>query len=353
MTLVDPSTGEVVVDHQVMPAMTQAARAALRASIVKFGVLVPVAFDQHGNIIDGHNRVAIAEELGVSYEHTTHVVRDHEHAVELAATLNLDRRHMDEATRAQIARSLRNEGHGLRAIGDALGVGKSTIERDLNEPPEADPDYQVSQDGTPDSDTECATDAETEHTIGSDGKKYPRRPNKWTDEALHDLLENYNAGLSQQTLADMHGVSQAAISGLLSKARELAGADIFTIESPPRGDDKSRQALAARRRLVAEMAGAGLSTRQMVDTLNVGRETIAGIVKDLGIEVRADDVIRKTRHIDPNRVVSETVSTLEGAVFGLTLVDPGDVDPAQVAAWAESLRSSIKSLNRFLKELTR
>ena len=41
--------------------------AALRASIYRFGVLVPIAKDQHGNILDGHQRARIADELGVKY----------------------------------------------------------------------------------------------------------------------------------------------------------------------------------------------------------------------------------------------------------------------------------------------
>ena len=37
----------------------------LRESIEQYGVLVPVVTDEHGFILDGHNRVEIARELGL------------------------------------------------------------------------------------------------------------------------------------------------------------------------------------------------------------------------------------------------------------------------------------------------
>ncbi len=52
---------------QLFDPLPPAVEAALRASIDRFGVLVPVAKDQHGNITDGHHRVRIADELGIEY----------------------------------------------------------------------------------------------------------------------------------------------------------------------------------------------------------------------------------------------------------------------------------------------
>lgn len=66
MTLhvVDTDTGEVV-DRQVMPDLDTETRAALRDSISMLGVLYPIIVDQNGEIIDGHNRWAIADELNI------------------------------------------------------------------------------------------------------------------------------------------------------------------------------------------------------------------------------------------------------------------------------------------------
>ena len=56
----------------------------------------------------------------------------------------------------------RDQGHSLRALAGALGVGKNTAARDLNEDDEED--LQVSHDGTP---------ASPAVTAGLDGKPYP------------------------------------------------------------------------------------------------------------------------------------------------------------------------------------
>ncbi len=51
-----------IVDRQVMPDLDAEIRAGLRESILRFGVMVPIVVDQNGEIIDGHNRWAIASE---------------------------------------------------------------------------------------------------------------------------------------------------------------------------------------------------------------------------------------------------------------------------------------------------
>jgi hypothetical protein len=70
---------------QEMPALDPATEAALRASIERFGVLVPVVRDQHGRTIDGHHRARIADELGVAYPSDTVQVDDDDQARESVA----------------------------------------------------------------------------------------------------------------------------------------------------------------------------------------------------------------------------------------------------------------------------
>lgn len=53
--------------YQLFAALPAPVEDALRASIGRFGVLVPVVRDQHGNTIDGHHRSRIADALGVKY----------------------------------------------------------------------------------------------------------------------------------------------------------------------------------------------------------------------------------------------------------------------------------------------
>lgn len=116
---------------QLWPALSPATEAALRESIERWGVLVPVARDQHGRTIDGHHRARIADELGCDYAVIVHKVEDDDEARELARTLNADRRHLTVEQRREMVAHLREQGHSTTAIGDALNVNQSTVSRDL------------------------------------------------------------------------------------------------------------------------------------------------------------------------------------------------------------------------------
>lgn len=118
---------------QLFDALPSHIEDALRASIERFGVLVPIAKDQHGNILDGHHRERIAKQLGVQPRYDRIVVEDEAQAQEIARTLNSDRRQLTEDQRREVVRALREQGHSVRAIAGALGVGKSTVDRDVDE----------------------------------------------------------------------------------------------------------------------------------------------------------------------------------------------------------------------------
>ena len=137
---------------QIFGTLPAHVEAALRASIKRFGVLVPVALDQHGRILDGHHRKRIAGELGVPCPSISFEVKDDDEAREVSRTLNADRRQLSEDERKAVAADLRAEGHSLRAIADALGVSKSQVDRDLSTVPRGTVPRQV---------------------VGLDGKKRP------------------------------------------------------------------------------------------------------------------------------------------------------------------------------------
>ena len=86
-------------DDNLFPTLEPATYAALKDSIEQFGVLVPVAKDQDGKLIDGFHRSKIAEELGVDFRVDVIKVDSEEQRDEIAAALNLSRRHLDVAER--------------------------------------------------------------------------------------------------------------------------------------------------------------------------------------------------------------------------------------------------------------
>jgi ParB-like chromosome segregation protein Spo0J len=79
---------------QLFDALDPATLAGLRDSVQRLGVLVPVAKDQHGNMLDGHHRKQVADELGVKYRVDVIQVADEVQANEIRHTLNVDRRQL-------------------------------------------------------------------------------------------------------------------------------------------------------------------------------------------------------------------------------------------------------------------
>jgi hypothetical protein len=111
--------------------LTTATEAALRASIARFGVIVPVVVDQYGNVLDGHNRTRIGRALGVEVPSKVQHVADDAEAQEVARTLNEDRRHMPKKEREEVVRALRAEGHSTRAIAATVGVSVACVHKDI------------------------------------------------------------------------------------------------------------------------------------------------------------------------------------------------------------------------------
>lgn len=79
---------------QTFPALDDATEAALRHSIQRFGVVVPIVVDGRGRIIDGHHRSRIAKELGLTCPQIQRKVKNDDDAIALGLSLNNDRRHM-------------------------------------------------------------------------------------------------------------------------------------------------------------------------------------------------------------------------------------------------------------------
>lgn len=118
---------------QLFAPLPAATEAALRESIRRFGVLVPVVKDQQGRILDGHHRSRIADQEGVQFDVMTLDIEDEEQARDIAFTLNADRRQLDSDQRKEVVAALRRAGHSFRAIADAIGASKSQVERDASE----------------------------------------------------------------------------------------------------------------------------------------------------------------------------------------------------------------------------
>ncbi len=154
--------------YQLFPTLDPATKSALTESIRRWGVVVPIVIDQNGQIIDGHHRHTIADELGIDCPVEQVTVDSDEDAAELAVSLNVDRRHMGIDQRREIVAHLRSEGHSLRAIAGAVGVSQVTVRNDLIVNPLTMPDRINTSDGRTYPATRPAKDVHVGDTVIDD-----------------------------------------------------------------------------------------------------------------------------------------------------------------------------------------
>ena len=97
----------------VMPPLSEQEYQALKASIEKNGVHVPIEIDEEtGELLDGHHRQKICHELGIEAPKTFRRFSDDTKRTEHALTLNLMRRHLGPISWAE----------GFRKLAEVRGV---------------------------------------------------------------------------------------------------------------------------------------------------------------------------------------------------------------------------------------
>lgn len=135
--------------YQVMPPLTPAEYAALLEDIRRRGVLVAVEYDTEGNILDGHHRVAICQDLGITgYPRVVRSGLTETDKIAHAVALNLARRHLTPEARAEAVAALRRQGWSTRRIARQSGFSQSTVVRDLHVgEPSGSPAVVVGSDG--------------------------------------------------------------------------------------------------------------------------------------------------------------------------------------------------------------
>lgn len=133
--------------YQLFDALRPEEYKALEQDIIKRGVLVPVEVDEDGNILDGHNRVEIADKYGLEYDTIIRHFETEKEKREHIIKLNLARRHLDpwkwgEAFKKLLAdRGVRSGTQGqqkaktdtVSVIAEELGVNERTARRRMRQ----------------------------------------------------------------------------------------------------------------------------------------------------------------------------------------------------------------------------
>jgi len=147
-------------DYQVMPELTAEEYAELKADIEQRGVMVPIEFDELGNVLDGYHRLQICKELGIKdYPKVIRAGMSEAEKLTHARKLNIARRHLTQAQKRDLIQAQLKETpeKSDRQIAKDLGVSDKTVATQRRE---------------------LEAGAEIPHVeklTGADGKEYPRK----------------------------------------------------------------------------------------------------------------------------------------------------------------------------------
>lgn len=142
----------------------------------------------------------------------------------------------------------------------------------------------------------------------------------------------------------------AAFDAALSAAKAEGSASRANVLRKLKGEP-TPQTREQRADLIADLAAQGYASRQMPDKVGVSEETVRQIARDFDIDIPADRAMNKTRRINSTQVVENTATALEGLVMGVELIKYEDVDAAVASQWVDSLTESMRTLNRFVRQI--
>jgi len=116
--------------YQLFPDLLASEYEDLKADIAERGVMVPVEYDDEGNVLDGHHREKICGELGIKdFPSIVRYGLSEEEKRLHVRKLNLVRRHLSKSDRNCLMREMRAEGNTLQDIADTAGVSVKTAQR--------------------------------------------------------------------------------------------------------------------------------------------------------------------------------------------------------------------------------
>lgn len=162
-------------------------------------------------------------------------------------------------------------------------------------------------------------------------------------------------GVSEEEFED--ALTEAKAEGDLSRAnvvrkiRQRAPAGRDDGEQVPEPGDRSSQAAARRVELIRRQSAEGSTSRQIAGLLGIRDDAVRRIAREHEISISADEAVGRTRRLDSNRIVRETANALEALARGAGLVNPAELDKAQIPGWAGSITASLRELSRLVKTL--
>jgi site-specific DNA-methyltransferase (adenine-specific) len=123
--------------YQLLPDLRPEERAALKADIARRGILIPIEKDEQGAVLDGHNRQAIAQELGIRCPEIVRPFASEQEKREHVILVHLARRHLDPIRWGLAFEKLLEERgiqKGERARNDLTGATVASVATEMGVP---------------------------------------------------------------------------------------------------------------------------------------------------------------------------------------------------------------------------
>lgn len=318
-------------EFQGMAALDAWTYEDLKADIQENGVEVPIVVNQDYVIVDGHNRFAIAQELGIvdSLPVEVHTYGSVAATQAAAIRLNVNRRQIGKDQRNQYVIQMRElMGMTQREVADRLGISHNRVS-------EIEKDSPVSEIEVGESDP-----LETAKIKAIAGKGKGRGAYKFTareSAAVQAEVERlHDQGWTHQRIADEVGIVPSAVARRLRKDDEP--------EPTPLHEQ------------IAECAARGMTSTQIADAVGHSAEWVRGQSRRHGIEIPADKTSYKKR-IDADAAMTRAIEHLGDAMYAFRHIPLADLNTEQVQEWscsldevAKSIRTLIRQLNQLTKE---
>ena len=312
-------------EFQGMAALDAWTYEDLKADIQENGVEVPIVVNQDYVIVDGHNRFAIAQELGIvdSLPVEVHTYGSVAATQAAAIRLNVNRRQIGKDQRNQYVIQMRElMGMTQREVADRLGISRNRVSQI-----EADSPTSITDVGESDP-------LETAKIKAIAGKGKGRGAYKFTPResaAVQAEVERlHDQGMTCQRIADEVGIVASAVARRLRRNDEP--------------DPKSMQ------EQIAECAARGMTSTQIADAVGHSVEWVRAQSRRHGIEIPADRTSYKKR-IDADAAMTRAVEHLGDAMYAFTHIPTSDLDAAQVQEWSCSLDEVAKSIRTLIRQL--
>ena len=121
-------------------------------------------------------------------------------------------------------------------------------------------------------------------------------------------------------------------------------------EAAPPG--RTNTPVKVRLKQIAKMASSGHSADQIAARLQVTKQYVQRLAHDNDVKL-VEHSIGPSKAIDPNRVVEETVRSLEATAQAIEIIEGslGELNPEDLEYWSESLAESLKPVKRLARKL--